>query len=120
MVKVNKWAREHPLEWNKIQREASRKRRSLLRAEIIALLGGKCSNSNCAVIGGMKDPRALQIDHAERGLHGHVYERKSKGCEMYMKEVLTLIKSGSKEFQLLCANCNWIKRYEENEIRPRI
>lgn len=112
------WRETHPEQWKEMLRRRSRERRAKLRTEIIQLLGSKCMQC------GFSDPRALQIDHINRNINGkydrHCYERKSKGQEMYMKEVLASIKAGSKDYQLLCANCNWIKRFENNEIRPRI
>jgi RNase P subunit RPR2 len=110
----------HQDEFRETLRRTSRIRRTKLRIEIIQLLGGQCTNPYGIHEKPFTDIRCLQIDHAIRGLHGHVYERKSKGQEMYMKEVLSEIKAGSKEYQLLCANCNWIKRYENNEITPKI
>jgi hypothetical protein len=34
---------------------------------------------------------------------------------MYYMEVLGKIKSGSKDYQVLCANCNQVKRFKQNE-----
>lgn len=99
-------------EMREIMRRTSRVRRAKLRQEIIKLLGGKCVKC------GESDWRCLQIDHLNR-FHGHYYERNHKGSEMYMREVLNLIKNGSNELQLLCANHNWIKRYENNELNPK-
>jgi len=33
----------------------------------------------------------------------------------YYRFILNEIKAGSKDYQLLCANCNWIKKFEEKE-----
>lgn len=81
-------------------REAARER----RARLIAHLGGKCVRC------GFSDSRALQIDHVNGD--GHKLWRKPRNASAYFKEVM-----GDKEgrFQLLCANCNWIKRAENNE-----
>jgi hypothetical protein len=57
------------------------------------------------------DPRALQLDHINRAREINRWHRSGTG--LYRK-----ILSGEKcflEFQLLCANCNWIKRIENNE-----
>lgn len=70
-------------------------------------LGNKCKKC------GFKDIRALQIDHinsdgkAERVTGGYRYQ--------FYKKVLESVKRKEKRYQLLCANCNWIKRYTHNE-----
>lgn len=84
-----------------------------IRNEIIGLLGGKCSNPNCAVPNGMTDKRCLQIDHINGG--GCKEARKFSAGSIYYKHILEQIKAGSKDYQLLCANCNWIKRCEKRE-----
>jgi hypothetical protein len=57
----------------------------------------------------------LQIDHVngdgskERGGKQH------NNYTVMLTEIIEGNKNG--RFQLLCANCNWIKRYENNEVR---
>ena len=106
--KHNKWAKE------------SVKRK---RAEIVKLLGGKCVRC------GFSDSRALQIDHVygsgrrhagrkhlkQMGKHGCRKNSGIKNYSGYLHKILKEIKSGSKDYQLLCANCNWIKRAENKE-----
>lgn len=59
---------------------------------------------------GYTDKRALQIDHV---LGGGTKEREVfKSTTSYLKKVLA-DETGS--YQILCANCNWIKRAEEGE-----
>jgi len=103
-------------------RKYARNRRVKLRMKVIELLGGKCIKC------GNKDIRVLQIDHIhcggsnrkrkkERNNHG---TRKVNGpiggYETYLLKILKEIKvDGSKYYQLLCANCNWIKRWENEE-----
>jgi hypothetical protein len=83
------------------------------RTQIFTLLGNKCSNPKCLVIGGCTDVRCLQVDHVNGG---GVKERKSFTSQYaYYKFVLNQIKAGSKDYQLLCANCNQIKRIENKE-----
>lgn len=90
-----------------------RKRWLELRMKVVDKLGGKCSNPNCAVIGGMRDIRALQIDHVHGG---GVREFRTLRNTQFLKKVLSDTEGN---YQLLCANCNWIKRYENNENRKR-
>jgi len=75
--------------------------------QIIALLGGKCK---C----GFSDPRALQIDHVNG--HGNKEKREAGSTITYYNRILKRIKEGSKDYQVLCANCNWIKRHEMREV----
>jgi hypothetical protein len=79
-----------------------------LRNSLLALLGNKCVRC------GFSDPRALQIDHV-RG--GGIKEIKLIGHSRikYLKFLIAQITSGSNDYQLLCANCNWIKRTKNNE-----
>lgn len=71
------------------------------------VLGNKCK------ICGFKDIRALQIDHInsdgknDRVSGGYRYQ--------FYKRVLASVQAKEKRYQLLCANCNWIKRYTHNE-----
>lgn len=82
-----------------------RRYNSGLRTKLLELLGGKCVRC------GFSDPRALQIDHVNGG--GSRDNRKIKGNKY--KSMLEKICSGYGGYQLLCANCNWIKRVENNE-----
>jgi hypothetical protein len=97
-------------EYNKKRRESERKRLALFhttqRKEIIDLLGGKCSRC------GFDDYRALQIDHVEGGGRKEIESLKSS----YLFHVIKEIKAGSKKYQCLCANCNWIKKWENKEV----
>lgn len=81
-------------------------RRDQLRKAVIRKLGNKCKRCS------FKDIRALQIDH----IHGGgVKELKTLRRErMY----LNILEDKEKnKYQLLCANCNWIKRYENKECQ---
>lgn len=112
---INKWTKQHPKEWAMIQKRTGKERRKKLKMEIIELLGSKCSNPNCLVIGGCKDIRCLQIDHINRCSPEHTKFRRTSGAEYYLRVILRELKAGSKDYQLLCANCNWIKRFENGE-----
>lgn len=112
VANVIRWRNNNRKKWNGMQRRYSLVRRRKVHIEVIQLLGGKCSNPNCLVPNRCSDIRCLQIDH----VNGDGYkERISKGAEMYYKHILKQIKTGSKDYQLLCANCNWIKRFENGE-----
>lgn len=73
------------------------------RKEILELLGGKCCRC------GFDDVRALQVDHVNGG--GHQERKITTSVNKLFKD----IKKIPEKYQLLCANCNWIKRYENKE-----
>lgn len=85
-------------------------RRLRQRMAAIEQLGGRCSSPTCSVPGGMADPRALQFDHVDGG--GRARERAGENGHRIVKAIL----AGSTDFQLLCANCNWIKKFELGEV----
>lgn len=87
----------------KLAKRRIQKRRLLL----IKLLGNKCVKC------GFDDWRALQIDHIHGG--GNKERKKRKHMDSYYKSIIESVKRGEKKYQLLCANCNWIKKYENSE-----
>lgn len=101
------YAREYARKHQARHTETKKMRRHRIRNETIQLLGSKCVKC------GFSDYRALQIDHVKGG--GRKELRKYAHREAYSLALLKKIKAGSKEYQLLCANCNWIKRYENHE-----
>ncbi len=80
-----------------------------LRAQALAALGNACVRC------GFDDWRALQIDHINGG---GSQEKKQIHVESLYRRVI----AGTPGYQCLCANCNWIKRYENGEhgIRKKI
>jgi hypothetical protein len=76
-----------------------------LRMAVLEALGLKCVKC------GFSDVRALVIDHVngggrkERDTYNAVYK--------YYKHILENVDSG--KYQILCANCNTIKMFEEKE-----
>lgn len=93
-------------------RAYARKRRLQIKLELFDLFDNKCQHC------GFSDIRTLQVDHIHgRGLaHRKLIRTKS---DTYYTAILIEIKAGSKDYQLLCANCNWIKKFENNEIREK-
>lgn len=77
------------------------------RLSILEILGFKCYKC------GFDDIRALQIDHVKG--NGEK-ERRGKGTGNPYKIMLNKIIQGSKDYQILCANCNWIKKSENKEV----
>lgn len=91
-------------------REAQRLEKQKKKKEIHTALGGICLKC------GFSDSRALQIDHINGG--GYT-ERKlyPTNPKKYYSDILKSINNNEGKYQLLCANCNWIKRFENNETR---
>lgn len=89
------------------QKEYLRKSRNA----VLEALGGKC------VICGFSDKRALQIDHINGG--GSKERKKMSFGMQFHRYVLSSFIKGENKYQLLCANCNWIKRVENNEAKGR-
>lgn len=96
------WAAKHP----GAKRGYNRIYRKQIRAAVLAFLGGCCSRC------GFSDPRALQVDHVNGG--GYTHRKGKSGLNIY----LDVLKDRGGPYQLLCANCNWIKRDENNEHAP--
>lgn len=89
--------------WNSVR---TRTQKAALRARVLAHLGGACA---C----GVTDPRVLNIDHVHGG---GCAERHSIGRgTRFLKLVLA---SEPGRYQLLCCNCNWIKRATNEAERP--
>jgi hypothetical protein len=110
------WQKRHPDRWRQIhdranakyQRDrhdkalASRTRwHRRMRGELMAFLGGRC------VTCGFDNPLALHVDHINDD--GHL-----EGRNRYLGKVFKLMKTDRDEvrrrYQILCANCNEIKR----------
>ena len=79
------------------------------RLAVLSLLGNKC------VMCGIDDFRVLQIDH----IQGGGYKDKKSRTEAYWTTVINSVLKKENKYQLLCANCNWIKRFENNEVRKK-
>lgn len=109
--------------WGKDAKERSLRRKDYfskyaqkLRKAVIDKYGGKCKKC------GFSDIRALNIDHKNGG-GGKEYGRgiyskggKSLSRTSYYKKVLL---DTTDKYQILCANCNSIKKYENNECIPK-
>jgi len=79
------------------------------RQQAIEAFGGKCVRC------GFSDPRALQFDHIQGG--GHL-ERKatSQASYSWYKKLSSNPEAYKNKYQLLCANCNFIKRHTNKEV----
>ena len=108
------WKQEHPehfREYNRKYRQEhksqyiqyTRKSHQKLRTQVLEKYGSKCVRC------GFSDVRALQIDHVNGG---GIKELRGMTQHQYFKKVLADIEG---KYQILCANCNWIKVDENNE-----
>lgn len=80
-----------------------------IRQKILEKLGGSCARC------GFSDWRALQIDHVN--CDGYAQRKKYHYTAEYAL-ILSLPKEElDKKYQLLCANCNWIKRFEHDKTK---
>jgi len=96
----------HDPQWRYERLVKARNRRVELRDQILEILGRKCA------VCGFSDERALQVDHIYSD--GNIYRKKGGSHDQYLKQ-LKSIKNNEGKLQLLCANCNWIKRVEKKE-----
>jgi len=88
-------------------RSWSRDYNKRVRKKILSFFGDKCKKC------GFSDPRALQLDHVNGG--GSAYSKIfGNGNTSRYRD----IKLHPEKYQLLCANCNWIKREENREVTP--
>lgn len=82
------------------------------RTKILERFESKC------LICGFTDWRTLQIDHINGG--GAKHRRSFSSIHRYYEFLLNLDDKILKmEYQCLCANCNWIKKYENIDERGR-
>jgi hypothetical protein len=98
--------RTHKKNW-KIRKNSTKK----LREKIFEILGNKCVHC------GFSDNRILQIDHVKG--NGLRQRKQEKSYFQMLKTILKELECGSKDYQCLCPNCNWIKRIENKEENNR-
>lgn len=85
-----------------------------LKKEIFVKLNNKCIRC------GFSDVRALQIDH----VHGGGYKERKETCRSmgltptYLRKIIISLDKNEGKYQLLCANCNWIKRFGNPNENP--
>ena len=106
--RVAKSVKKYPDRLPNYQREWQHKYRQAL----MNILGYKCVKC-----GYNEDKRILQIDH----IHGHGnQDRKNKGGLVRFYRYYTIHPNEVREkLQILCPNCNWIKRMDEKQHRKK-
>lgn len=100
----------NPIERNKMRQVFMRK---ILKFIIHSKLGSRCN------LCGITDERVLQIDHINNdgAIHRKEYiknftrNKRAPSNLDYYRNIIDSINKNEDRFQLLCANCNWLKRY---------
>lgn len=95
---TKRWRKAHPERVNFYYMQRNQR----LKQRAFEKLGGCCGRC------GITDIRCLQIDHINGGGVKELRTIQSAG-------IRRKIVQGKTGYQLLCANCNWVKRYEQNE-----
>ena len=83
------------------------------RTELVEFLGGRCQNSKCLVVGGCRDLRCLHVDHKDG--YGNEDRRRFKNNYTMYGYYNRNREEAVVKLQLLCANCNYIKRHDNKE-----
>lgn len=107
-VRIKEWRKKNRIRIN-AQRNEYRKKIYMM---IIKKLGDKCAHC------GNEDMRVLQIDHIHGG--GEKERREIGPRGIYHKIIKMPIEEAKKEYQILCANCNVIKKYKRKEFREKV
>lgn len=103
----------HDLKYRTKNKEALALSRFNLTSErkkkVYEALGNVCTHC------GFSDYRALQIDHVHGfGKRDKINKRHTNAKAFYLFVYESVSKNEGK-YQILCANCNWIKRYSQKE-----
>jgi hypothetical protein len=115
--KRKKQLKEDPENFRKKRAIQERKRRKALKEKVYAKFGNKCNNPACQWLmpdglRGCSDTRCLQIDHKFGDAKKDEKNGYARGSNKFLKAVLEDLEN---RYQLLCANCNWIKRFINGE-----
>jgi hypothetical protein len=97
---------KHPQQTRDNARKRQLKYRRKLRILVLEKLGNKCVRCDIA------DKRVLQVDHI-KAKNVQDRDRPQYNPRAFNKHIL----EDSSPYQLLCANCNWIKRWVNHEVR---
>ena len=95
------WRKQNPIKTRAYAKAYCRNQRT----KALQILGNKCVHC------GNTDYRVLQIDHVDGG---GTHERQVISTHGIHDRI---VKGHIQGYQLLCANCNWIKKWERDENR---
>jgi len=97
--------------------EDSKRRMRDIRKNLVISLGHRCAckEPDCWHIGQcvIEDYRILQIDHVDSG---GTKEIELKGNRVMYLYYLKHPEEAKQKLQILCANCNWMKRHRNKEF----
>lgn len=93
------------------KRENWRKNLEFQKLDTFKAMGNRCCVCN------FFDKRALQIDHVKG--NAKIDKNASNNRIQYLRQVKLSYLNKEGKYQLLCANCNWIKKHENRESTPR-
>ena len=99
--------REKQNRYAKIWRDNNPNPRAKLRIMLLQLLGNRCCKC------GFEDVRALQFDHIKDD--GYLDKQRLKHANSIIAYYYKNPEIAKQKLQILCANCNWIKRFEINK-----
>lgn len=85
-------------------REINNQCNARLRIKVLNKFGQRCNNPNCPIPPEKLDSRSLQLDH----INDDGWKERSLKYGIYRKAL-----KDPKEYQLLCAYCNWMKRFQK-------
>ena len=88
-------------------KSGSTERQQRLRRQINDKLGGRCARCQ------NDDERVLQIDHVHGNGQKELRQGRGGGLAYYYR----VVRDRTGKYQLLCANCNVIKRVVEKEAQ---
>jgi len=80
-----------------------------LRRKILKKYDFRCANPDCLIPRDKLDVRCLQIDHVNNNGYEELKEFYCTTNPKFLKKVLDDTEGN---YQLLCAYCNWLKRFE--------
>ena len=92
--------------------QKAREKQFQMRLRLMDMLGGRI----CVICGYDKDSRALQIDHINGGGTKEYKPRYGKSSYQMYRIYLKNPKLSKEKLQVLCANCNFIKRWDNDEL----
>ncbi len=99
--------------------ERRKKRRVEIRKEIFNLLGTKCINPFNIDHSDFEKNQyyldCLQIDHVNND--GYLHRKHGRvSSSTYYLDILKAIQNGSKDYQLMCPTCNWLKKIQRKAL----
>jgi len=90
------------------QRERERQQNQTWRVRALMFHGGLCTEC------GVNDMRVLTLDH----VNGDGYSKRAEGLRS-IRAFMDAVKN-PEGYQVLCHNCNWVKRLANGENRKRV